>query len=76
MGDEICSGFWNMCACAKCRADDRLLEQASPEVRAQATIAFLLHKGVPTAPDGYYECGEGYAHLIGTACTGQCVLRS
>lgn len=22
-----------------------------------------------------YECGEGYAHPVGSACTGQCVLR-
>lgn len=23
----------------------------------------------------YYECGEGYAHKVGTECRGQCVLR-
>jgi hypothetical protein len=22
----------------------------------------------------YYECGEGYAHAVGTECNGQCVL--
>jgi hypothetical protein len=24
---------------------------------------------------GFYVCGEGYAHKVGTVCTGQCVLR-
>lgn len=47
-------------------------EQTAVERASRASPRMLL---TIYAPPEYYECGEGYAHLVGTPCNGQCVNR-
>jgi hypothetical protein len=59
------------------RADYRALRADLERLRYKlgVEVGIGVREHINANAGGVYECGEGYAHPIGQACTGQCVLR-
>jgi hypothetical protein len=59
------------------RAEHKLLRADLERLRYKlgVEVGIGVREHIDANARGVYECGEGYAHPIGQACTGQCVLR-